>query len=198
LLALPSFFNGLGQEMPQRVGQRCTIHNHAKVDAIDGAIAVGVSHRKIAEEFGVSHDAVARHAAHLTPERRLAMLEQLLARGSRKEILVEDVADDVASLKMSRRLLLPAFEKAITMGDWKAATAYARTAQENVAVHARLTGAIKPAAGTTINNNLTMIGPEIISAIQAMRPTPEQREAFGRIWRQTHPAVIEGFVAAGD
>jgi hypothetical protein len=64
-------------------GLRCTICNHAGLPQIDLAIATGRSKRAIAERFGVSRDAVWRHArAHLTPEMRAALATKLLQRGA--------------------------------------------------------------------------------------------------------------------
>ena len=55
----------------QPVGLRCTICNHPARPQIDLAIATGLSKRAVAERFGVSRDAVWRHAqAHLTAEMR--------------------------------------------------------------------------------------------------------------------------------
>jgi hypothetical protein len=45
--------------MPGRV---CTICTHAQRDAIEAAIVAGTSYRVISRQFGVSHDAVQRHA----------------------------------------------------------------------------------------------------------------------------------------
>ena len=53
--------------MKRSVGLRCTICNHPARPQIDLAIATGLSKRAVAERFGVSRDAVWRHAqAHLT------------------------------------------------------------------------------------------------------------------------------------
>ena len=53
--------------MKRTVGLRCTICNHPARPQIDLAIATGLSKRAVAERFGVSRDAVWRHAqAHLT------------------------------------------------------------------------------------------------------------------------------------
>ena len=48
--------------MKRTVGQRCTICNHPARPQIDLAIATGLSKRAVAQRFGVSPDAVWRHA----------------------------------------------------------------------------------------------------------------------------------------
>src|SRR5689334_6986294 len=67
--------------MRRIVGPRCTICNHPARPQIDLAIATGVAKRAVAERFGVSRDAVWRHAqAHLTAEMRAALATKLLQR----------------------------------------------------------------------------------------------------------------------
>src|ERR1700758_3830550 len=80
--------------MRRPVGRRCTICNHPARPQIDLAIATGVSKRAVAERFGVSRDAVWRHAqAHLTTEMRAALATRLLQReGDPRRILLEEGA----------------------------------------------------------------------------------------------------------
>ena len=77
--------------MKRSVGLRCTICNHPARPQIDLAIATGVSKRAVAERFGVSRDAVWRHAqTHLTAEMRAALASKLLQReGDTRRILLE-------------------------------------------------------------------------------------------------------------
>src|SRR5437762_13598456 len=66
--------------MKRTVGLRCTICNHPARPQIDLAIATGLSKRAVAERFGLSRDAVWRHAqAHLTAEMRAALATRLFA-----------------------------------------------------------------------------------------------------------------------
>ncbi|MGC1886112.1 MAG: hypothetical protein WA709_08450 [Stellaceae bacterium] len=76
--------------MKRPVGLRCTICNHPARPQIDLAIATGLSKRAVAERFGVSRDAVWRHAqAHLTAEMRAALATKLLQReGDPRRILL--------------------------------------------------------------------------------------------------------------
>src|SRR5437763_9583204 len=80
--------------MKRTVGLRCTICNHPARPQIDLAIATGLSKRAVAERFGVSRDAVWRHAqTHLTAEMRAALATKLLQReGDTRRILLEEGA----------------------------------------------------------------------------------------------------------
>jgi hypothetical protein len=90
--------------MKQSVGLRCTICNHPARPQIDLAIATGLSKRAVAERFGVSRDAVWRHAqAHLTAEMRAALATKLLQReGDTRRILFEEGAGVTEALKAIR------------------------------------------------------------------------------------------------
>jgi len=61
---------------------------------------------------------------------------------------------------------------------------------------ARITKEVMP-PGATLNQTL-IVTPDIVNAVQAMKPTPEQREAFARAWRQIAPRVLIEHVAAAD
>ena len=61
---------------------------------------------------------------------------------------------------------------------------------------ARITKEVMP-PGTTLNQTL-IVTPDIVNAVQAMRPTAEQREAFARAWRRIAPVVAIEHAAAGD
>src|SRR5215831_8940476 len=76
------------------VGLRCTICNHPARPQIDLATATGLSKRAVARRFGVSRDALWRHAqAHLTAEMRAALTTKLLQReGDTRRILLEEGA----------------------------------------------------------------------------------------------------------
>src|SRR5947209_20556913 len=81
--------------MKRTVGLRCTICNHPARPQIDLAIATGVAKRAVGQRFGVSRDAVWRHAqAHLTAEMRAALATKLLQReGDTRRILLEEGAE---------------------------------------------------------------------------------------------------------
>ena len=142
--------------MRRPVGRRCTICNHPTRPQIDLAIATGVSKRAVAERFGVSRDAVWRHAqAHLTTEMRAALATRLLQReGDTRRILLEEGAGVTEALKAIRGPLFGLFLAAADSGDNKAAAALSARLHENLALVAKLTGELVPHAGTSITNIL--------------------------------------------
>src|SRR5437016_4808699 len=141
--------------MKRPVGLRCTICNHPARPQIDLAIATGLSKRAVAERFGVSRDAVWRHAqAHLTAEMRAALATRLLQReGDTRRILLEEGAGVTEALKAIRGPLFVLFLAAIDTGDNKAASALSGRLHENLALVAKLTGELVH-AGTSITTIL--------------------------------------------
>jgi hypothetical protein len=137
--------------MKRSVGLRCTICNHPARPQIDLAIATGLSKRAVAERFGVSRDAVWRHAqAHLTAEMSAALATKLLQReGDTRGILLEEGAGVTEALKAIRGPLFGLFLAAVDTGDSKAAVALAGRLHENLALVAKLTGELVPHAGTS-------------------------------------------------
>ena len=101
--------------MKRPVGLRCTICNHPARPQIDLAIATGLSKQAVAERFGVSRDAVWRHAqAHLTAEMRAALATKLLQReGDTQRILLEEGAGVTEALKAIRGPLFGLFLAAV-------------------------------------------------------------------------------------
>ena len=139
--------------MKRSVGPRCTICNHPARPQIDLAIATGLSKRAVAERFGVSRDAVWRHAqAHLTAEMRAALATKLLQREG--DTLLEEGAGVTEALKAIRGPLFGLFLAAVDTGDSKAAVALAGRLHENLALVAKLTGELVPHAGTSITTIL--------------------------------------------
>ena len=142
--------------MKRSVGLRCTICNHPARPQIDLAIATGLSKRAVAERFGVSRDAVWRHAqAHLSAEMRAALATKLLQReGDTRRILLEEGVGVTEALKAIRGPLFGLFLAAVDTGDSKAAVALAGRLHENLALVAKLTGELVPPAGTSITTIL--------------------------------------------
>ena len=142
--------------MKRSVGLRCTICNHPARPQIDLAIANGLSKRAVAERFGVSRDAVWRHAqAHLSAEMRAALATKLLQReGDTRRILLEEGAGVTEALKAIRGPLFGLFLAAVDTGDSKAAVVLAGRLHENLALVAKLTGELVPHAGTSITTIL--------------------------------------------
>jgi hypothetical protein len=174
--------------MKRTVGVRCTICNHPARPQIDLAIATGVSKRAIAERFGVSRDAVWRHAqAHLTAEMRAALATKLLQReGDTQRILLEEGAGVTEALKAIRGPLFGLFLAAVDTGDNKAAAALSGRLHENLALIAKLTGELVPHAGTSITTILLSPDFQRLRAelIRVLARYPEAQAQVAAVFRQ--------------
>jgi len=188
--------------MKRTVGLRCTICNHPARPQIDLAIATGLSKRAIAERFGVSRDAVWRHAqAHLTAEMRAALAIKLLQReGDTRRILLEEGAGVTEALKAIRGPLFGLFLAAVDTGDNKAAAALSGRLHENLALVAKLTGELVPHAGTSITN--VLLSPDFqrlrAELIRVLARYPEAQAEIAAVFRQAGlRAATEMGAAAG-
>lgn len=170
--------------MKRPVGLRCTICNHPARPQIDLAIATGLSKRAVAERFGVSRDAVWRHAqAHLTAEMRAALATKLLQReGDTRRILLEEGAGVTEALKAIRGPLFGLFLAAVDTGDNKAASALSGRLHENLA----LTGELVPHAGTSITNILLSPDFQRLRAelIRVLTRYPDAQAEVAAVFRQ--------------
>jgi hypothetical protein len=170
------------------VGLRCTICNHPVRPQIDLAIATGLSKRAVAERFGVSRDAVWRHAqAHLTAEMRAALATKLLQReGDTRRILLEEGAGVTEALKAIRGPLFGLFLAAVDTGDNKAASALSGRLHENLALTAKLTGELVPHAGTSITNILLSPDFQRLRAelIRVLARYPDAQAEVAAVFRQ--------------
>ena len=174
--------------MKRTVGLRCTICNHPARPQIDLAIATGLAKRAVAERFGVSRDAVWRHAqAHLTAEMRAALATRLLQReGDTRRILLEEGAGVTEALKAIRGPLFGLFLAAVDTGDNKAAAALSGRLHENLALTAKLTGELMPNAGTSITNILLSPDFQQLRAelTRVLARYPEARAEVAAVFRQ--------------
>ena len=174
--------------MKRSVGLRCTICNHPARPQIDLAISTGVSKRAVAGGFGVSRDAVWRHAqAHLTAEMRAALATKLLQReGDTRRILLEEGAGVTEALKAIRGPLFGLFLTAVDNGDNKAAAALSARLHESLALAARLTGELVPHAGVSITNIL--LSPDFqrlrTELMRVLACYPEAQAEIAAVFRQ--------------
>jgi hypothetical protein len=135
-------------------GAKCTICAHPDRARIDLAIASGVAKRIVAQRFNVSPDAAWRHGRdHLSPELRAALVLKLVAReGDTRAVLLEEGASAVEALRAVRGPLFARFLASVDAGDDRAASALAGRLHEGLALSAKLTGELVPAAGVSVTN----------------------------------------------
>jgi hypothetical protein len=169
--------------------KKCTICSHENRPQIDLAIATGLAKRAIAARFKVSPDAVWRHSqAHLTPELKAALALRLVRReGDVRAVLLEEGAGAVEALRAIRAPLYGRLLVAIDTGDDRSAAALAGRLHEGLALSAKLTGELLPAAGTTITNivlsaDYMRLRSELLAAL---RQFPEAALAVSQIFRRT-------------
>jgi len=155
---------------------------------MDLAIATGLSKRAVAERFGVSRDAVWRHAqAHLTAEMRAALATKLLQReGDTRRILLEEGAGVTEALKAIRGPLFGLFLAAVDVGDNKAVAAISGRLHENLALVAKLTGELLPHAGTSVTNILLSPDFQRLRAelVRVLARYPEAGAEVAAVFRQ--------------
>jgi len=174
--------------MKRTTGLRCTICNHPARPQIDLAIATGLSKRAVAQRFGVSRDAVWRHAqAHLSAEMRAALATKLLQReGDTRHILLEEGTGVTKALKAIRGPLFGLFLAAVDVGDNKAAAALSGRLHENLALVAKLTGELVPHVGTSITNILLSPDFQQLRAelIRVLARYPDVQAEVAAVFRQ--------------
>src|SRR5438874_10025609 len=174
--------------MKRPVGLRCTICNHPARPQIDLAIATGLAKRAVAERFGVSRDAVWRHAqAHLTAETRAALATRLLQReGDTRRILLEEGTGVTEALKAIRGPLFGLFLAAVDTVDNKAPAALSGRLHENLALVAKLTGELVPHAGISITTILLSPDFQRLRAelIRVLARYPEAQAQVAAVFRQ--------------
>jgi hypothetical protein len=166
-------------------GPACTICGHDKRALIDVGLVHGVSHRVLADRFGVSKDAVQRHSAnHLSPAQRAAILAQRKPTEIDLEQLRTSESESLlAQLVAQRARLQTHAELAASFGDVKGAVAAENSIQGNLTLVAKLLGQL------AINHNVThtniLVSADYIklraAIVQALMPFPDARAAVGRV-----------------
>ncbi len=155
--------------------RRCTICDHPERDALDHAIAAGTSYRRVALQWGVSRDAIGRHAKrHLSPA--LAAMQ------------VEREADEAKGLLQRTERLIERTERLLLAAeqDGKVASALSavRELRGLLELLGKATGELRDAAPTvTVNLQTAPEWLEIRALIFAALTTyPEARAAVaGRL-----------------
>jgi hypothetical protein len=153
---------------------RCSVCSHPDCARIDAALIAGQSHRVIARQFGVGHDAVQRHAAA-----HLALKTTEANRAMERDILAE-----VERMIQGMDRALVRVEKA---GDDRAYFAGMRERRATIELLAKLRGELDERA---VINVLAL--PEWLAVrealLRALDPFPQARIAVGDAMAQLEEA----------
>jgi hypothetical protein len=143
----------------------CTLSTEMR-DALDHALATHVgSIRKISQEFGVSYDALYRHAQEHLPQALLA------SAGADAISHADDLLDDIAWQRREARGLLDAAKRT---NDIRAGVAALGMLLRQLELLAKLRGELQ--AGQQVNILLSAEGQQLIAVIlTALAPWPEAR-----------------------
>lgn len=129
--------------MPAHRGQngRCTVCNHLERVRIELSLASGVHRRALARKYKLSHYALGRHwVAHVSPERKLAMLCGPVEKAALAARLCEESGSVLDHHKVTRAGLYATYDNAVTAGDASSVALLAgKLTEVNVAI-SRLTG----------------------------------------------------------
>lgn len=145
----------------------CTICAHPERETIDAAIVGGESYRNLAERFGVSIAAIARHkAAHISKSLALAQEAAEVARG-------DDLLAQVVDLQKRTLAIL---DNAEQRNDGRLAIAAIAEARRNLELLGKLAGELQQEG--TLN---VVIAPQWVTLrtviMRALEPYPEARLA---------------------
>jgi hypothetical protein len=170
--------------MSPRIGSRCTVCRSKHKHEIDIALANGISHRAIGLRFGLSHYAVGRHAdRHLSPQMKAALL---IARAPTavdlEELRRTEGEGLLASLRTQRARLETVQDMAMKYADVRAAVSVEGAITNNLALVAKLVGAIVNLSETRHTSILiTADYLKLRSAIvRALKPYPEAAMAVSQ------------------
>lgn len=164
----------------------CTVCRRPDRTAIEAERGRGVPAREIAQDRGISEDAVYRHSKH-------AAAAILQAKGLAELASAESL---VADLKAMAARVLRLVKKATASGDWRAAVAAEGELRKQLELRAKLGGQLKdptPGAGGTTNNYVLVFE----GGIPRSRPAIEAVAANGpRSQCAVETSVVDGSSAA--
>src|SRR3954447_3876440 len=147
----------------------CTVCKHPDRARIEMLRLAGVGLDKIAEQFGVSRDAVWRHTGkHLSEADKAAYLAEVpLA-----EMLVRAADEGVSLLdffKIVRGTLMKQFQLAASVNDRRAVAALAGKLNETLNMIGNITGEmLRLSPGTVVNNTAVFINSPAFTDLQSM------------------------------
>jgi len=183
-------------------GTRCTVCDHRHRHQIEIGLTHGVAARVLGDRFGLSKDAILRHARnHLTPAQRAAILSAQKPAAIDLEALRTTESEGlIASLVAQRARLLVKADFAAEHGDIKGSVAAENAITANLTLVAKLLGQLVQVHDVRRTNLL--ISPDYLklrsTLIAALKPFPEAARAVGMaLHKLESDAAVDITAAAG-
>lgn len=168
---------------------RCSICNHRELAALNLAIARGVSAYALANRYGVSSDAVYRHAKRpncLPPQLRAKLLAGPSIEGVDLDKLKHTESQSILSnLIALRHRLFAALETAEEAGDSGMLARVAGQLHHNLELTGKLLGDL--GVGSTTINNVLLVPAYVnmrVELVKALQPFPDARVAVAAVLAQ--------------
>lgn len=155
----------------------CTVCSHAERATIDAAIIAGGTLRDIARRFGVSKDAVSRHAGDHVPA-KLAKAQE-----ASEVAQADDLLSQVRRLQAKTLRILSVAE---ADGDLRTALMAIRESRDNLLLFARLE-ALKTAPQTVIHEVYPSAWVDAFAALDGVDPFAKKPEEETR--EETHKEI---------
>lgn len=166
-----------------KTGPECSICKHKARHSIEVGLAHGIAHNALARRYGVSADAVGRHAAnHLSPAMRAAILTAQKPTAIDLEALQASEQEGLLHQLVHQRARLQQYvEMAVDFGDIKAAISAEGAITSNLALVGKLLGMI--VQRHDVRSTSLLISADYLAVrqaiVSALRPFPEAAQAVG-------------------
>jgi hypothetical protein len=185
------------------VGKRgvpCSVCAHKARHQIEVGLTHGVPHRVLGNRFGLSHDAIGRHAQnHLSPQMRAAILTAQKPTAIDLEALQASESEGLLSQLVSQRARLQQHsELAASLGDVRGCVAAESAITSNLALVGRLLGMI--VQRHDVRSTSILISADYLALrqaiVQALRPYPQAAAAVGAALARLETAAADSIHAA--
>jgi hypothetical protein len=166
-----------------KTGPICSVCAHKARHQIEVGLSHGVPHRVLGTRFGLSHDAIGRHAQnHLTPQMRAAILSAQKPTAIDLNALQTSESEGLLSQLVSQRARLQQHvELAASLGDVRGCVSAEGGITANLALVGKLLGMIVQRHNVTstsvlISSDYLQLRQAIVAAL---RPYPQAAAAVG-------------------
>ena len=187
--------------MPRRVGYRrptsCTVCRSAERGRIDYLAASGAPLKPLALRFALKPSAMYNHCRRHISEayKRAVKIGPYESEEHLRKLCAESGTSVLENLRAIYGGLASRWLVNFEAGADQTLALLTTRLHSNLELQGRLTKELLPPGSTTINN--LIITDDIVKAVQAMRPTPEQRSAFAAYYRK-HAPLLEAVPNAAD